>query len=97
MAKELCLMRYCGSDVSLQAFLACKLISLDKNPGVRPIGIGEVIRWILVCTVMRTFRRNILESAGDLQFCAGQGEGHDVKGVSVQWRWQRWDFVGRRR
>ena len=53
------------------AFLACKLIPLEKNPGVRPKGIGEVIRKILGLAVMTSFRRNILESTGDLQLCAG--------------------------
>ena len=75
MAKKLCLKRYCGNDGSLEAFLACKLIPLDKNPGVRPIGIGEIIRRIPDRAVMAAFRRNILESAGDLQLCTGQRAG----------------------
>ena len=70
MAKKLCLKRYCGNDGSLEAFLACKLIPLDKNPR-----IGDVIRRILGRTVITTFRRNILESAGDLQLCADQRAG----------------------
>ena len=71
MAKKLCLKKYCGNDGSLEVFLGCKLIPLDKNPEVRPIGIREVIRRILGRAVMTTFRGNILESAGDLQLCAG--------------------------
>ena len=75
MAKKLCLKRYCGNDGSLEAFLACKLIPLDKNHEVRPTEIGEVIRRILGRAVMTTFRRNILESASGLQLCAGQRAG----------------------
>ena len=67
--------RYCENNRSLEAFLACKLIPQDKNHGVRPIAIGEIIRRILDGAVMKTFRRNILESACDLQLCAGQRAG----------------------
>ena len=78
MAKKLCLKKYCGNDGSLEAFLACKLIPLDKNPELRNIGIREVIRRILGRAVMTTFRGNILESPGDLQLCAGQCAGYEA-------------------
>ena len=67
--------RYCGNDGSLEAFLACKLIFVDKNPEARPIGIGEGIERILGRVVMITFRRNILENASDLQLCEGHRGG----------------------
>ena len=31
---------------SLEAFLACRLIPLGKNPGLCPIGVGEILRRI---------------------------------------------------
>ena len=46
---------------TLEAFVACRLIPLDKNPGVRPIGISEVTGelWenVLVGYCVRTFNR----------------------------------------
>ena len=68
----MCLKRCCGNDGSL---LACKLISLDRNPGITPAGTGEVIMRILGLAVMTTFRRNVLQSAGDSQHCAGKFAG----------------------
>lgn len=69
---KLCSIRNCGSDVSLEALVASKLIPLDKNSGVRLIGIDEVIRRINGSAVKVTFHKNILECAGDLQSCPGQ-------------------------
>ena len=31
---------------TIEAFLSCRLIPLDKSPGLRPIGVGEVLRRI---------------------------------------------------
>ena len=71
MEEKYCLKRYSGNDGSLEAFVTWKHIALDKNSGVRPIEVREVIIIILGRAIITTFRRNILESAGDLQLCAG--------------------------
>ena len=60
---------------SLEAFLACRLIPLDKNPGLRPIGVGEVLRRIIGKVVMQVLRKDVQEAAGSLQVCDGQSGG----------------------
>ena len=68
----------CSSFVdpqSLAPFLLCRLIALDKNPGVRPIGIGEVADRIVAKAVLTVLRTDIQEAAGSLQLCAGQISG----------------------
>ena len=56
----------------LSALLACRLIALDKCPGVRPIGICETARRIISKAVLQVTRANLQEAAGSLQLCAGQ-------------------------
>ena len=55
----------------VEAFLACTLIPLDKQPGIGPIGIGEVLRRVIG-------KINVLEATGSLQFCAGQDAGSEA-------------------
>ena len=45
--------------------LACRLIALDKNPGVRPIGVCEV-------AILFVIKGDIQEAAGANQLCGGQ-------------------------
>ena len=59
----------------LTAFTACRLIALDKCPGVQPIGIGEVFRQIVGKAIMSVIGVEIQQSAGSLQLCAGQPSG----------------------
>jgi len=66
----------CVDPTSLDAFIACRLIPLDKNPGVRPIGICECLTRLVgkaVLTVVRPYIRR--EVTGALQLCAGQEAG----------------------
>ena len=52
--------------------VSCRLIALDKNPGVRPIGVGEVVRRIIAKAVLSIIGPDIQCAAGPLQLCAGQ-------------------------
>ena len=51
--------------------MACRLIPLNKNPGLRPIGIGECLRRIIENAVLTILRDEIIQQAGSLQSCAG--------------------------
>ena len=56
----------------LVSFLTCRLIPLDKQSGVRPIGIDGVLRRVIGKTVVKLFRKDMLKAVGSLQLCAGQ-------------------------
>ena len=45
---------------------------MDKNPGVRRIGVGEVVRCIIAKAVLSIIGPDIQRAAGPLQLCAGQ-------------------------
>ena len=49
---------------SLEALLACRLIPLDKNSGLRPIGIAEVLRQIASKVVVSHIREDIISAVG---------------------------------
>ena len=59
----------------LSAFVACRLIALDKCPGVRPIGIGETARRIIGKTIAAAISDDVQDAAGPLQVCAGHLSG----------------------
>ena len=59
----------------LVAFVACRLIALDKCPGVTQIGIGEMARRILGKAIAMAIRSEIQDAAGPLQVCAGHLSG----------------------
>ena len=61
----------------LEAFLACRLIPLDKIPGLRPIDIGEALRRIAVKVVVTHFRTETVTSVGSLKVCAGKEAGFE--------------------
>ena len=67
--------RVCTSYVdpnSISPLLACRLIALDKNPGVRPIGIGDTARWIIAKAVLSVVKSDVQDATGCLQLCGGQ-------------------------
>ena len=55
----------------LRAFVAGRLIPLDKKPGVRPIGIGEIPRRIIGRATTTLLKPELIDSTAPLQTCAG--------------------------
>ena len=55
--------------------MACRLIALNKNPGVHPIGVVETLRQIMGKAIMVIITEDIQETAGLVQLCAGQISG----------------------
>ena len=77
----------CSSFVSpdiLAPFVACCLIALDKQPGVRPIGVCEVVRRLVAKAVLSIIREDIMMAVGPLQLCAGQMAGVEAAIHSVR-------------
>ena len=63
--------------------MACRLVALDKQPGVRPVGIGETPGQALAKIVVRASGDQMKTVCGNLQLCAGlkvgiKGATHDV-------------------
>lgn len=72
-AKRICAEKV--TDSFLAAYVACRLVPLDKCPGVRPIGICEVMRRIVGKAALQVFGHNVQRVAGTVQLCAGQPMG----------------------
>ncbi|XP_057316854.1 uncharacterized protein LOC130657880 [Hydractinia symbiolongicarpus] len=75
MTRTLCMEEISERVNSLECYTACRLIPLDKSPGVRPIGIGEVLRRIIGKSIMCLVKSDVIDAAGNLQLCAGQDSG----------------------
>ena len=63
---------------TLEAYVACRLIPLNKNPGVRPIGVGEILRRLVGKCVGWVLKDDIQEAAGPLQVATGLQNGAEA-------------------
>jgi len=59
----------------LEALLANRGIAIDKCPGLRPVGVGEIVRRVIGKVVMSVTGQKVQEAVGALQLCAGQPAG----------------------
>ena len=84
VAKRLSTMYVDPQAISL--LLACRLIALDKCPGVRPIGIGDTARRIIAKAVLSIVKGDIQDAAGTIQLSAGEISGCEAALHSVRER-----------
>ena len=75
--------------------MACRLAALDKRHGVRPVGIGEMLRRALAKLVMRAAGDQAKTACGNLQLCAGLEA--DIEGATHAVVQRRLTRVGTRR
>ena len=68
----------------LSAYTACRLIALDKCPGVRPIGVAEVVRRLLGKAIPSLAGTDVQHAAGAIQLCAGQEAGCEAAIHSIR-------------
>lgn len=61
----------CRNSFSLEAFLACRFIPLEKNSGLIPVGVGEVFQRNADKVIAVYVRDDIITPEGFLQFCTG--------------------------
>ena len=63
---------------NIEGLVACRLIPLDKSPGVRPIGVGEVLQRIIGKAILTVLKSDILNVICYQQLCAGLESGCEV-------------------
>ena len=79
---------------TLEAYTACRLIPLNKDPGsaelqIRPIGVGEVLRRIVGKTIMWSLSGVIQEATGPLQVSSGLKGGAEAAIHSMKQKFEQ--------
>ena len=72
----------CSEEVvdpeKIEGLVACQIIPLDKLPGVRPTGVGEVLQRIIDKAILTMLKSDILSVTGYQQLCADLESGGKV-------------------
>ena len=63
--------------IRLSPLMASRPAPLSKNPGIHPMGVGEVLRRVMGKVVISAFSEDITTASSDGQIC-GQSSGSDA-------------------
>ena len=77
-------------DDTVGALMASRLIPLNKKPGLRPIGVGEVLRRIIGKIVMSTLKSDVVKSCANSQMC-GHKSGSEAAIHAMKMMYERDD------
>jgi hypothetical protein len=69
--------------------MACRLVALDKQPGTRPVGIGEVYRRLMAKCVLSCVGSWATHACGNLNLCAGLKSGVEGAVHAVRTKWEK--------
>ena len=75
--KHICIneIEFENNTTSLQTFIASRLVPLDKNPGLRRIRVGEMLRGIAGKVFISIDKDNVKKAVRNLHLCGGQDGG----------------------
>ena len=73
---------------SYRALMSGRLVAIDKNPGIRPIGVGETWQRLITKVNLKVTGEGAVLSCGDKQLCAGlpagiEGAVHGARSTGV--------------
>ena len=74
----------CVDPKGVAAFFACHLISLNKNPGVQPIGVCKIICTVIGKAMLSVVGGDIQSVTRAIQLCAGQQGGREAAVHALQ-------------
>ena len=60
-----------GESEHISAFLASRVVTLEKKPGIRQVGVGETIRRIAGKFISMILKTDITDASAPLQICGG--------------------------
>ena len=73
---------------AFRAFQASRLIALDKQPGVRPVGVGKSFRRLFAKIVLRLTRHEATAACGNTNLCSGLKAGIEGAVHTAAERWE---------